>query len=102
MEAAQSAIAQAQQSQAKATAEARSPGSSSSPGEADGKPTPDNQTHEAIAQELKRSENWGKLPKQLARKLRNAEKERVPKEYEQKVKAYFKLIAEQSQKETNK
>ena len=96
MQQAQQAMQQAQQSQSQAMAQARQP--SQTPGSEPSGQDSDSTGKMAKVdpEKLKQEEEWAKLPKRLARDLRNAKQENVPEQYRKMVNTYFKIIAEQS------
>ena len=96
MQQAQQAMQQAQQSQSQAMAQSRQPSSTpgSEPGNAESKGS--NQIAKVTPEKLKQEQEWAKLPKRLARDLKDAKQENVPEQYRNMVNAYFKIIAEQS------
>ena len=102
MQQAQQAMKQAQQSQSQAMAEARQP--SQNPGSEPSGKDPDSVANMAKVdpEKLKQEEEWAKLPKRLARDLRNAKQENVPEQYRKMVNTYFKIIAEQSKDKESK
>ena len=50
-----------------------------------------------IKEKLVKTDEWGKLPKRMARDIQNSRKEQVAEQYQEMVNAYFKVIAEQAQ-----
>ena len=102
MQQAQQAMQQAQQSQSQAMAQARQP--STTPGTEPSGQDPDSAGKMAKVdpEKLKQEEEWAKLPKRLARDLRNAKQENVPEQYRKMVNTYFKIIAEQSKDKEDK
>ncbi|MCM8535393.1 MAG: PA14 domain-containing protein [Lentisphaeraceae bacterium] len=99
---AQQALAQAQQAQAQQMAQSRSQNTPQSTESGQTQAQLASADISEISEKLKNSGEWGKLPKRVARDLRNAKKEKVPEQYQKMVNAYFKIIAEQSQKGAGK
>ena len=102
MQNAQQAMSQAQQSQSQAMAEARQPSPTPGQDPGSGESQAKNQIVKVDPEKLKQEEEWAKLPKRLARDLRNAKQENVPEQYQKMVNAYFKIIAEQSKNQEGK
>ena len=97
MQNAQQALAQAQQAQAQSMVQNRKPADPKSTGDPGQSAGSDTREELAIKLKLKNTDEWGKLPKKIARDIRSARKEKVPEQYQDMVNAYFKVITEQSQ-----
>ena len=102
MQQAQQAMQQAQQSQSQAMAQARQPSQSQGSEPSGQDPNSVGKMAKVDPEKLKQEEEWAKLPKRLARDLRNAKQENVPEQYRKMVNTYFKIIAEQSKDKVGK